>query len=301
MKLGILGYPLGYSLSPLIHRRALAHAGLEGEYRECPVGPEDLWGWLGQVKELGLAGFNVTMPYKKSVFAWVVGEGAGRLGRQEAADGAIGAINTVVMDSGRPIGYNTDGIGFLRTLIDKPRALDIGGWHVVLLGAGGAAQAIAVTLAMETKIGRLTIWSRHPVRAKELSDRVNGLRSGGRGSRFSETVEDLETLPVQQCQLLVNATPVGMTPPPRSGGGVKGKRERLVDLDRLHGGQVVYDLVYEPRDTELICGARERGCRVVTGDEMLAGQAAVSFQLWTGVKGMLPVMRQALDDYFTSR
>ena len=287
-KLGILGWPLGYSLSPLMHERALAAASLKGEYREYPVKPEELWGWLEQVPTLQLSGFNVTMPYKKSVFAWIVGQGNGRLGRPEAPDGAIGAINTVVMEKGRPVGYNTDGEGFLRSLLEPPRRLDLTGWHVLLLGAGGAAEAIAISLALQTKIGRLTLWNRHPDRAVVLAETVNKLR---RADGFAQVIERLDSLPVGECQLLVNATPVGMD----------GPNERLVDSKQLKQGQWVYDLVYEPRETVLIRTARERGCRVITGDEMLAGQGAAAFELWTGVKGMLPVMREVLDEYFRSR
>ncbi|MBI3615054.1 MAG: shikimate dehydrogenase [Candidatus Omnitrophica bacterium] len=299
-KLGILGWPLGYSLSPGMHERALAAAGLKGEYREYPVKPEDLWGWLEQVPTLGLSGFNVTMPYKKSVFAWIVGQGNGKLGRPEAwlrlpeaaplvisesPDAAIGAVNTVVMDRGKPVGYNTDGEGFLRPLIEPPRSLDLTGWHVLLLGAGGAAEAVAISLALQTKVGRLTIWNRHPDRAKVLAETVNQLR---RNDRFAQSVDRVDSLPVQECQLVVNATPVGMN----------GPGEKLVDSKQLKEGQWVYDLVYEPRETRLIRAARERGCRVITGDEMLAGQGVASFELWTGVKGMLPVMQEALDEHF---
>ncbi len=273
-----------------MHERALQAANLEGEYREYPVGPDEIWDWLDRVKELGLAGFNITMPYKKSAFSWVIGRGKGKLGRLEALDGVIGAINTVVMDGQRPIGYNTDGEGFLKTLTEPPRGLKLAGWHVVLLGAGGAAQAIAITLVLKARIKRLTIWNRHPDRAKELAHLLEQLRQKGHTKASAQAVEDLEVLPIAECQLLVNATPVGM----------KGHGEQLVDSNKLHGQQVVYDLVYEPRETPLIRTARERGCQVVTGDEMLAGQGAASFEIWTGVKGMLPVMHQALDEHFTS-
>lgn len=291
-KLGILGWPLGYSLSPLIHERALARAGLEGEYREYPVSPEGLWEWLSRVGELRLAGFNVTMPYKKSVFAWLVGEGRGRLGRLEALDRRIGAINTVVIDeSGRPIGYNTDGEGFLRALVEPPRSLDLAGWHVLLLGAGGAAQAIAAVLGLKGRLRRLTLWSRRPAAARELVELVEGACVEGEVKPPAvEAVEELRQAPVEECQMVINATPVGM--PGQSG--------PLLDPDRLRAGQWVYELVYQPRETPLVQRARQAGCRVVTGEEMLAGQAAASFELWTGVKGMLPVMRQALDEHFSA-
>ena len=286
-KLGILGWPLGYSLSPLMHAAALKACGLEGEYKEYPVQPDDLWGWLEKVNDLGLSGFNVTMPYKKSVFAWVISSGGGRLGRLESIDRVIGALNTIVIEDGRPVGYNTDGEGFLRTLVEPPRALDLTDKHALLLGAGGAAQAIAVTLALKGKLGKLTIWNRHPDKAESLAVIVKALVQVGRSKVKAAAVPDLRSKPIELFDLIINATPAGM----------KGHEEKLINTDRLKRGQIVYDLVYEPRETALAREARIRGCDVITGDEMLAGQGAAAFELWTGVKGMLPVMRKALDEH----
>lgn len=286
LKLGILGWPLGYSLSPLIHERALKAAGLQGEYREYPVAADQIWSWLQQVNDLGLDGFNVTMPYKQSVFAWVVAEG--RLGEPDHLNLAIEAVNTVVMQEKRPIGYNTDGKGFLRPLVDPPRGLDLTGWRVVLLGAGGAAQAIACTLALETKVEHLTIWNRHPERAQKLAWHIGELPRV-RQRHFVDAVKEVDSLPVKEANLIVNTTSVGMKASPGN----------LIDPEELHREQVVYDIVYEPRETPLIQAARQRGCPVITGEEMLAGQAAEAFELWTGIPGMLPIMRQALDEHFT--
>ena len=290
-KLGIVGWPLGYSLSPKMHNAALKAAGLQGEYREYPVPAEGLWMWLSRVTELGLDGFNVTMPYKKSVFSWVIGEWKGQLGRLEELSGVIGALNTVVMRDGHPYGYNTDGEGFLQTLTQPPRSLDLSGWHVVLLGAGGAAQAIAVALALRTRVKRLTLWNRHLSGAEKLRQLLEPLQAQGRTRVEVEVREELDELPLAECQMVVQATPAGM----------KGQRDLALDYSRLRQGQTVYDIVYEPRETRLIQEARRRGCTVVTGDEMLAGQGAAAFEIWTGVKGMLPVMKQALDGDFAGR
>ena len=127
-------------------------------------------------------------------------------------------------------------------------------------------------------------------KAQKLAERVNALRRDSTGG-FAEAKEQIGSLPVRECQLLVNATPVGMN----------GQKNPIVDQNQLHEGQTIYDLVYEPRETALIRAGRERGAHVVMGDEMLAGQGAAAFELWTGVKGMLPVMQQALDEYFRGR
>lgn len=274
-----------------MHTAALKAAGLQGEYKEYPVPAEGLWAWLSRVSEMGLDGFNVTMPYKRSVFSWVVGEWKGTLGRLEEMSGAIGALNTVVLRDGYPHGYNTDGEGFLQTLTQPPRSLKMDGWHAVLLGSGGAAQAIAVTLALRTRVKRLTVWNRHPEGAAKLKALLDSLREQSRTRMEVDLREELAALPVAECQMVANTTSAGM----------KGQPELPLDYARLRQGQVVYDIVYEPRETRLIQEGRKRGCTVVTGDEMLAGQGAAAFEIWTGVKGMLPVMRKALDEKLGAR
>ncbi len=261
-----------------MHEAALKAAGLEGEYREYPVRPEELEDWL-HTRPRSLRGFNVTMPHKEKVWSWVVTEG--ELGPRTHL--GIRAVNTVVMKDARPIGENTDTEGFLGPLREAVGSHDFSGWQVVLLGAGGAAEAIVYALASQTKAARLTIWNRHADRAKSLVKRVNGVRAG-----FAEFAEDLGSLPVRGCRLLIHATPMGM----REGEGL------LIDPSALKPGQIVYDIVYEPRETALIRAARERGCQTITGDEMLAAQGAASFEIWTGVKGMYPVMRKALEEHF---
>ncbi len=272
-----------------MHRAALKAAGLQGEYREYPVPAEELWTWLSRAAEMGLDGFNVTMPYKKSVFSWVIGEWKGQLGRLEELSGVIGALNTVVLRDSHPYGYNTDGEGFLQTLTRPPRSLDLSGWHVVLLGAGGAAQAIAVALALRTRVKRLTLWNRHLDGTQRLSRLLEPLKVQGRTRMEIEVREELDELPLVECQMMVQATPAGM----------KGQADLALDYTQFRQGKTVYDIVYEPRETRLIQEARRRGCTVVTGDEMLAGQGAAAFEIWTGVKGMLPVMKKALDGHFT--
>ena len=337
-KLGIIGWPLGYSLSPKMHTAALKAAGLEGEYKEYPVKPEDLDHWL-ETEALKLDGFNVTMPHKKDVFDWLQGDGliwpkkSSWVAYPKYIQ-AIGAVNTVILGGDRPIGCNTDGYGFLETLVGPPHSLDLTGWNVIVLGGGGAGWAVAATLLWETLVSRLTVWCRTPrsFKAVVLKAGMLGigfgsfeeelgrikLQTGGRvdpaAARVSEKLKeqrfrgsrrlkadirdvvkvekDLELLPFQECDLLVNATPVGMEDP----------FESLVDSAKLHRGQVVYDLVYQPRETTLIRMAREKGCTVITGDEMLAAQGAAAFEIWTGVPAakVLPAMKKALDEHFAA-
>ncbi len=279
-KLGIVGWPLGYSLSPLMHTAALKAAGLKGEYKEYPVKPEDLEKWL-TAEAPKLDGFNVTMPHKKMVFGWI-NENGGSFGELAIWDRRILAVNTVKLVGGRMVGYDTDGEGFLRPLLD--RAWDCSRGNVLLLGAGGAADAIAD--ALNRRGSRIMVWNRHSDRAESF---VNA-RVSVHGSGRTEAVKDLNGLSVGQCNLLVNATPAGM----------KGEPDLPVDVRQLHKGQIVYDIVYQPRETPLIQAARKH-CEVITGDEMLAAQGASSFKIWTDVDGMYPVMHKVLDEYYAGK
>jgi len=273
-----------------MHTAALKAAGLEGEYKEYPVKPEDLDRWLRE-EAPKLDGFNVTMPHKKSVLMWEIDRRLeGKPGIQQKVKGTkvIGVVNTVVMKEGRPVGHNTDGGGFLSVLTE--RGFNPSGWRTLLFGAGGAAEAIATAFTLETEVKLITIWNRHRDRAEEVARWVKD-RQEHEGSQVkTQVAEDLLSLSIRDYDLLVNATPTGMN----------GEGDFLVDFNQLHSGQVVYDLVYQPRETKLIQEARKRGCTVITGDEMLAAQGALSFELWTGVKAdkVVPVMRKALDEYY---
>lgn len=280
-----MGWPLGYSLSPLMHGWALKAAGLQGEYKEYPVEPSMLELWLGGVVGMGLSGFNVTMPYKNQVWNWLKNRAKQGQVAPEADD--IGAVNTVVVKNDSLIGYNTDGEGFLSAFHDA--GLDLSGWRVLLLGSGGAAQAIAYALAKRTVVSHLTVWNRPGAlleRAGNLVRLINRVRPA---EEFAALSTDLEALAVQEYPLIINATPLGM----------KGHVEvPETVLKRIHQGQVVYDIVYEPRETGMIRAARKAGARAITGDVMLAGQGAVAFELWTGRQWMQPVMQQALNEHF---
>lgn len=288
-KLGILGYPLGYSLSPVMHQAAfdaLAARGVRGAYVEYPVPPENLEPWLTeQVSALGLDGFNVTMPHKEQIFAWV--KQRGRLPNPE--DEWVGAVNTVKIDGGVWQGYNTDGPGFL-DVFSRPgvherlgRAFALESSRVVLLGAGGAARAVACALVWHKRIGELVLWNRHRARAEHLAASVAQVCRQGAGRACAVRVVDQVTArDVADAALLVNTVPVA--------------DELLVEPDTLGPGLVVYDLVYHPPWTALLKAAKRRGAVVISGLEMLVSQAALAFRLWVGDRGeaVRPLMAEAL-------
>ena len=288
--LGILGYPLGYSLSPLMHQaafRVLAPQGVQGTYREFPVPPEALEMWLTeQVPALGLDGFNVTIPHKEAIFAWLKRRGGGFKYPEEEW---IGAINTVTIDGNRWEGRNTDAQGFL-DVFHRPEVRDrlgarfrLAQERVVLLGAGGSARAVAFALVWHAKVAELVIWNRHRARAEALAANVTQLCREGAGRACTvRVVDEPSAAGLEEAQLLVNTVPVS--------------DELLMDPERLGPGLVVYDLVYHPPWTALLRAAKRRGATVISGLEMLASQAALAFHVWLSdvAPHVRPVMVEAL-------
>lgn len=242
LKLCVIGDPVAHSLSPSIHAALLAQHGLTGQYGAVTVRPDELAAFVAMARAGGYDGFNVTMPHKQAILPLLDAvEGDARL---------MGAVNTVVVRHGRAVGYNTDGGGFMRSLPFAPV-----GKHALVLGSGGAAAA--VSLALRSAGAAVTVCCRHPERAACLSADVRPWQT-------------LSTA-AAECDLLVNATPLGMA-----------GQETFRDfgfLTRCRG--LVYDLVYEPRETALLAAARARGLPVVGGLALLHAQAELAFQLFT--------------------
>jgi shikimate dehydrogenase len=256
----VIGDPIRHSRSPAIHNAAFAEAGLDWVFVafEVPVGSgRDA---VKAVHALGLGGMSVTMPHKQDA-AWACDELT-----PEAT--ALGVVNAVVPTvRGRLLGASTDGEGFLRAVRDE--GVDPGGSSALVLGAGGAARAI--TLALGGAGARVTVAARR----MDAAESVAGLTAGA------------ETALLSACDpgafdLVVNATPLGM-----QGEGPP------IDPDRLNPGQFVVDTVYHPMETPFLAAAQARGVRCTNGLGMLVHQAALAFELWTGVDAPLEVMRAA--------
>lgn len=267
----LLGYPVEHSLSPQMQNAAFSAAGLDLVYLAFAVHPNGLAAAVQGCRALGLRGANVTVPHKQAVI--------GHLDEVESLAALIGAVNTVVNNAGRLKGYNTDSSGFLRSL--EEQGFNPQGKRAVILGAGGAARAVAFALA-DAGCACLTIANRNLERAEALaasltiygtSSEVCSLRSAGLASKLAGV------------ELVVNAASIGMWP----------HLETMpLSAEWLRAGQWVYDLVYNPRDTKLLQAARQRGCRTLSGLSMLLYQGAEAFTLWTGETPPLAAMRQAL-------
>lgn len=270
----LIGHPVVHSCSPVMHNRALKNLGLSACYLSFDIGPGELPAAVAAFRTLGFQGFNVTIPYKQKIIPL--------LDQVDETAGEIGAVNTVVNRGGRLVGYNTDAPGFLNSLrLDA--GFDCRGKSALLLGAGGAARAVAYAL-LSGGLSLLLISDRNSQLSAVLASDLN--------RRFASATQalPLEEVPVAlgAADLLVNATPVGMFP--------HCEETPLADPGWLRPGLVVYDLIYNPEQTRLMREAEEAGCQSCGGLGMLVRQGALALEMWTGAEAPVAVMRKAAQD-----
>jgi len=258
IRLGLIGYPLGHSLSPKIHSAALKACGLEGDYSLFPIAPDNKDGLkdlLGKVRSGEIHGLNVTIPHKQNVIEL--------MDELTPTAQAIGAVNTIYLREDRLIGDNTDAMGFITDLIRHVNSSFIVHRSALVLGAGGSARAVVYALINDG--WNVTLAARRLEQAQELASQFENIIAMELNFQFFQ----LETF-----NLIVNTTPLGMTP--------NIDKSPLPENLSLPQHVTVYDLVYNPRETKLVRDAKEQGCHATTGLGMLIEQAALAFQLWTG-------------------
>lgn len=265
---GIIGHPIKHTLSPAMHNAAFKALGIDAEYKPFEVKPRDLGKAIKKMVANGVCGLNVTIPHKTACMKF--------LDKIDSAAWAIGAVNTVKITNRKLYGYNTDGLGFLRSLKE-----DLGiipkNKTVFIIGAGGAAKAVVWALA-ENGAKSITIVDKVNEKAVELAKKY----SKRYDTRYIKYEDDWQS-DVKNSQLLVNASPVGM----------KDKDLLPIDIKLLHKGLVVYDLVYN-RQTELVKTALAKGLTASGGLGMLLYQGVEAFKIWTGKKAPVLIMRKAL-------
>ena len=264
---GILGSPIEHSLSPAMQSAAFRALGLNACYHAFCVTPEQLKEAILGAKVMGFGGLNLTIPLKEKALEIVEPDALAR---------AIGAVNTVSFRDGVMAGHNTDGEGALLAL--KAAGVEVKGRNVLLVGAGGAAKAIAYTFAGEG--ARICIANRNARRAEELAARVGGKGHG---------LEELKAL-VPSAEVVINATSVGM----------KEGDPRLFDGGLLHGDQAAFDIVYN-RETELLKDARAAGGVAIDGVMMLVYQGAKALEIWTGKRAPVEVMERVVREELEAR
>lgn len=256
-QLFVIGDPVAHSLSPLLHQAMIDQTGAAYRYDVRTVRPEELPAFVRWAKDGGCAGFNVTMPHKEAILPL--------LDEVDTTAASCGAVNTVCIREGRAIGHNTDGTGFLDSLAGQgfyPQ-----GRTVLLLGAGGAAKAVGHALAT-AGAGRVIVCARRLERAAALAAQLPGCGEG------IVLAQDAIQQAASACDLLVNATPLGMAGSPAFA--------RLDFLQAMPPHAVVYDLVYHPRRTALLEAAARQGLRTVGGIDLLIRQAVRAFTFFTG-------------------
>jgi shikimate dehydrogenase len=267
---GVIGDPIEHSLSPAIQNAAFNHLKLDFVFLAFRVKAAELEDAMRGMRGLGIHGLNVTMPHKKAVTSF--------LDEVDPTAKFLGAVNTILNDNGRLCGFNTDGVGALKALQENGVALS--GKKVLLLGAGGAAKAIAFSLAKEVE--ELVLLNRTPEKTKELAESLNRtLAKKVEGATLSPNAVQ-ENL--RDSDVLVNATSVGMHP---------NANQSPVAPEWLKPDLTVMDIVYNPVETKLAKDAKAAGARVISGVEMLIQQGAASFEIWTGHPAPFEVMRKA--------
>jgi shikimate dehydrogenase len=279
MLYGIFGYPIGHSLSPLMHNTAFAHHRIEAVYLPFAVRPVHLRRAVKSIAALQIGGVNVTIPHKQAALAWM----------DELSPEArlIGAVNTIHLQDGRLHGYNTDGIGFLNALNEAGSA--VAGQTAMLLGAGGAARAIAVQLCL-SGIRRLLVANRTPTRAEDLAAFLKQHIPYTDISVITMGESSLAAM-LPETDIVVNATSIGMHP----------QDPLLLPSTALSSRHLVCDIVYRPLPTPLLRAAQRQGARTVDGLGMLLHQGAKAFEIWTARVFPLAMIRARLLEAVTEQ
>jgi len=272
-QLVLVGYPLSHSLSPVMHNAALKTMGLENEFKYDiqPILENELQAFVASVRDGTVAGANITIPYKKNIMDYI------DIISDEA--NALGSVNTLYRVNDVVAGCNTDVSGFLESL--REHAISLKGLHTTILGAGGAARAIAFAL-MGEEVAKLDILNRTLSKAENLVKRLNpkGVCEVRAGT-LHITKNDLS-----ETNLLINCTPIGM-----KGNSVT---ESPLRKKTMHSGMVVMDLVYNPLRTKLLQEAEQAGAKTIDGTGMLVYQGAAALEIWVREKPPIEIMRSAV-------
>ena len=267
----VIGDPVEHSLSPVMHNAAFKELNLDFVYVAFTVRKNELRNAIAGARSLQVHGLNVTMPHKTSIMK--------HLDEIDPTAKFIGAINTVLNADGKLIGYITDGVGAIKAL--KENSVRLEGKKLLLLGAGGAAKAVAFHAAQEVE--ELRILNRTAQKAKELAEALHK-KSDKKASGNSLSSEIIRK-ELEDTDILVNATSVGMHP---------NVNQRLVDSTWLRPDLCVMDIIYNPLETKLAKDAKSAGAKVISGIEMLVYQGAASFEIWTNHQAPVKAMKEAI-------
>jgi shikimate dehydrogenase len=267
---GVIGDPIEHTLSPAMQNAAFESLKLDAVFLAFKITSGEVENAIRGIRSLGIRGLNVTMPDKSSVIPF--------LDEVDETAKVLDSVNTILNDNGKLRGFSTDGAGAHRAL--EENGVTLAGKKLVLLGAGGAAKAIAYTLAKEVK--ELVLLNRTPTKTDALAESIN------RKFHKKVTSGPLSSSAIQQnlktADILINATSVGMHPH---------AADSIVKPEWLKPNLTVMDIVYNPLETKLARDAKAADAQVISGVEMLIYQGAASFEIWTGKSAPVEVMRKA--------
>ncbi len=274
----VIGNPVAHSLSPAIHNAAFAELDLDFVYVACRV--EDVENALAGMRALGnFRGMSVTIPHKIDAMKYV--------DEIASVDRTIGSINTIINENGRLVGFGTDGPGALKAIVDT--GIDIDGKNILMLGSGGAARAIAFTLARNTRPGKLSLLDINKSMLQQLTaDLTTGTNVFIQSALFTK---DSLAATMKNSEVIINCTPIGMHP---------NEDVSLIPAELFQPEQVVFDIVYTPLETKLLADARSRGLKIVSGVDMFINQAVLQFEQFTGVDAPVEVMRRVVMEHLRS-
>lgn len=273
---GVFGHPVSENPTIVLQEAAFNALNLNYRYLTIEVRPEDLEAAIKGIKACNFKGINLTIPHKVEVLKHL----------DAIADDAklIGAVNTISIKNGKLFGENTDGKGFLTSLINEGN-VDPKGKRVVVLGAGGAARAITVELALAGAL-HITVVNRDENRGQKLVDLLNSQT----GVKADLVIWDHTYSIPEETHILINATSIGLYP------NVKEKAD--INFDTIQAGMTVCDVIPNPPHTLFLTEARSRGAKTLDGLGMLVNQGAIGFKMWTGIDAPIEVMKNALKQEF---
>jgi len=263
----VIGDPIDHSLSPNIHNAAFRHSKLDHTYIAYKIPAGELAAGIEALKAIKIAGFNVTIPHKIEMMKF--------LDEMDTTCKVIGAVNTVLNENGKLKGYNTDMIGFLDPI--KKKNFTIKNSQVLLLGAGGAARAI-ITAMIKEKASKISIVNRTQENANKLADFAKKI--GGNVDTIS--MQEANKL-ITDYKFIINSTSIGMRNEPSP-----------ISTENIGKNSIVYDIVYQPINTDLIKKSKENGAAIIYGYEMLLSQAACSFEIWHKMEAPYDAMKNVL-------
>lgn len=279
--LGIIGYPIGHSISPSFQQAGLDSLGVNAEYRPYEVNPDDVRAFVGSLRSDSVTGINVTVPHKEAVMPF--------LDEIDEWAAEAGAVNTIVNRSGHLTGYNTDGYGFLRALRESGQ-FDPAGRTALILGAGGSARGVVQAL-LRANIGALAIANRTVSRAQSLAD----LAASRRVEATAMPLPSPEAAnAARSADIIVNCTSLGMRHGPD-------ETASPLPAEEIPATALVYDLVYNPMLTPLLAAAQHGGAQTLGGISMLVYQGAASFEIWLDRPAPVGVMMDAAMDAMRRR